>query len=286
MFSKAFRDFVSRVVTDPELEADFDWFTGNYGPLRQWRKKELILVPPSRVLPEGQAADQQALLRHAMQGAALSLFGTCLTDDEACELPGVSKELAAGIRAMRKVNTDWGVSVRASLNRLVDPVLHLWFGMKQAARHCGPCNGDFQYMKDWEYNGFAEEFRKTTGRYLVIGSPMAVPDSGFKSMDGQKDLLARLSKKLNLGFNLTHGSAALDAYLALSHLHQTGGEQNDERLPANHDWIRTDSKSCGDRLYLRWRGDGRLYCGHWYWFDDDRHGDVRCLALGVVALGC
>ncbi|MBU2542133.1 hypothetical protein KJ785_01060 [Patescibacteria group bacterium] len=278
LFSKTVTELMKLSVgkTAEEVEADFIWFMGHNGIVRGLRTGELVTVP---VLSAADLTDAQK--RYEVQREALSMFCTCFGDDEAMEK---FEEAKLWVPAMRKFVTDAGVVPTVPIVRLIDPARHLPFNMKIAARHCGSCVDDFNYMRGWQYDGCVTEC-DGRNKFLVFGAPFIVPDSTNWTMGEQENLLKDMSKKIGVP-KLIHGSAALGALVALSHFHETGGELNGQRLPVGNILARTGTKSDGVRLGLEWDGDGRLLCGRWFWVVvDNRHVVLGCFALGVVELG-
>ncbi|MBI5221988.1 MAG: hypothetical protein HY980_00610 [Candidatus Magasanikbacteria bacterium] len=278
LFSPAMRELAAMEAQDPAGTSDIvKWLTGNVGIARDLRAGKLVVVPSG----SANTNPTDANVRHAIQGAALSMFCACLGDEEAMEN---HKEAKLWVPEMRKIATDGGIATTTSIVRLIDPARHLPFNMKIAVRHCGPCVEDFRYMSNWQYDGRVTEC-DGRDRFLIFGAPSIVPGSTTRTMGEQEDLLKDMSKKIGL-LRLIHGSAALGALVALSHFHETGGEVTGQRLPAENIFARTGTESGGSRLDLRWGVDGRLDCGHWFWSDDGpRRVPLGCFALGVVELG-
>ena len=278
LFSGAEREWQKMEHRDPTGTAELlKWLTGNSGTAKGLRDGRLVAVPAGSV----GSSQTEAQTLHAIQGAVLSMFCDCLSDDEALEYYG--KEAPVWVPAMRQLAKEAGIADTTSIIRLIDPTRHMPFNMKISARHCGPCVDDFSYMRDWQYNGAMSEW-KARKKLLVFGAPFVAPGSCRKTMKGQVSLLGNISRQISVP-KLVHGSAALGALLSLSHLHETGGELVGQRLPAKNLLVRTNSLSGSNRLDLGWFG-GRLSCDYWDWIDDDfRHDDLGCFALGVVELG-
>ncbi len=275
MFSKSFIDFVSR-SNDPEITADFNWFTGNYGIIRKLRTSELVAVLPDRAMPEGFTSDKAALQaqERKFQQAILSRFVDPLSDDE------VPKEFKSHMSAIRDIAAQNGCT--DSSVPLVRRIKHgRQYSMKLFAPLCGHCNQDFSYLQNWDFDDSVTESSKKGKEFLVFGGPFLLKDSEQKTMREQEELLAKVTNGAKLPFKLIHGSVALDTLVIQSHELLTG-----EKHPLNSMRVRTGTiSSCGNRLYLRRDGDGCLYCGSWLWDDGGRDDDLGCLALGVVVLG-
>lgn len=268
---------LSRINLDKPDEAVelVKWLTGNVGIARGLRDGKLVTVPAGSV----NTNPTDAQVRHAIQGVALSLFCTCFSDDEAVKKFQQAKLL---VPKMRKIVTDNGLATMTTpIVRLIDHARHLPFNMKISARLCGPCEDDFRHMSDWQYDGRVTEC-DDHNKFLVFGAPFAVPGSIERTVVEQRLLLNYMSKNFGLPY-LSHVSAALGALVALSHLHETGGEVNGQRLPAKNMSVRTGTKfgtkpdGC---LYLMWDANGSLCCDRSNWSDNA----INCVGIGCFAL--
>lgn len=137
----------------------------------------------------------------------------------------------------------------------------------------GHCRDKFSYLQKWDFKD------RPTRRCVVAWSPRLVSSSLFKTVDQQLELLVALRREFDLpkGHLASFGSATLIAGMAGAHFQATM-----ERVPLNMLWTRTDVvRSVGFRLDLGGFDGTGLDCGDWGWPDDERGGDLGCLALGV-----
>jgi len=271
LFSRAFDEFADLHRRDPKrAEAVFNWLVGNLGTAESLHAKRLVAVSPERVM-QGDSLDEatKQIAQREFQKTLLLRFAEPFSDDE---VPDKYKTI---MPAVRDLNAENGCS---------DPHVPLvrrvrrGYLLKRFASLCGPCYDDFNYLQARRFDDRVVE----GSDLLVFGGPWLAVDSVKKTMDEQKDLLAKLAKRFKLPFKLIHGSVALAAIVIQSHEQLTKNN-----LPQDNKWVRTNTlESGGGRLFLRWRDVGRLCCGGWGWGDvGGRHGGLGCLALGVVALG-
>ncbi len=146
------------------------------------------------------------------------------------------------------------------------------FTLKQHAPKAGSCYEDFKYLQDWN---FKDEPTKDS---IVFWIPRLAPDSTSKTADEQLARLAEVREEYGLPTDhLTDfGSVSLIAGLILAEFKRSG-----DRVPANQDYVRTDTRrSGGCRLDLGGFGGHGLYC-HGRWWDGGRRSSLGVFPLGV-----
>ena len=145
------------------------------------------------------------------------------------------------------------------------------FTLTQHAPKVGPCYKQFKYLQD---SNFQDESTKNA---IVFWVPVIISGTRDQNTDEQRVVLAnvRCAFELPKHHLSCFGNAALLAALILAEFKRSG-----KRLPANKDWVRTDTRnSAGNLLNLGCFGDDGLSCGDV--LDSDRLSILGAFALGV-----
>lgn len=144
------------------------------------------------------------------------------------------------------------------------------FTLKQHAPKVGPCYEQFKYLQDWKFQD------EPTKDCLVFWVPVIFPVTRNMKKEGQLAALDKIGRYYGLpsGHLSSLGNATFLAALILAEFKRSG-----KWLPANCDWVRTDTQySDGNLLSLGNFGESGLSC----------HGirDDNCYPyLGAFALG-
>jgi hypothetical protein len=150
------------------------------------------------------------------------------------------------------------------------------FTLKVHAPQAGPCYQNFQYLGDWELKN-----DEPTKNALAFWIPQLIPDSKYKNVEQQLELLAEWREKFQLPPDhlSSFGSAAILSGLILAYFKRKG-----DKVPLNKEWARTDTlRLGGDRLDLGGFDSSGLRCDDWRW-DGVRGSSLGCFPLGVCPL--